>query len=151
MNLDENSRLFWFVGIVMAAIAAILILAFCAIGNAIAGDYRASVTRVVDGDTFDAMVEVWPDIIVKSRIRITPIDTPEVKAATQCERDLARRSTIALEALIAAKVVTISTDRKDAFGRMLASVRILDTDIGAKMIAGGYARIWKAGTHGGWC
>ncbi len=120
-------------------------------GIAHAGEYRASVQRVIDGDTFDASVEIWPDITVKSRIRILPMDTPESKAATQCERDLAKRSTIALESLIAAKIVTINTERKDAFGRMLARVRVNGVDVGDKMIADGFARTWKPGTQGGWC
>ena len=41
-------------------------------------EYRCTVTRVVDGDTVDAEIDLGFDIVFKSRIRLFGVDTPEV-------------------------------------------------------------------------
>jgi endonuclease YncB( thermonuclease family) len=40
-------------------------------------EYRCTVTRVVDGDTVDAEIDLGFDIVFKSRIRLFGVDTPE--------------------------------------------------------------------------
>ena len=41
--------------------------------------YRADITRVVDGDTCDVTLHLGFDILYKGRVRLTGIDTPELK------------------------------------------------------------------------
>ena len=40
-------------------------------------EYRCEVTRVVDGDTVDAIIDLGFDVSYKSRVRLYGIDTPE--------------------------------------------------------------------------
>ena len=40
-------------------------------------DYKAKVTRVVDGDTFDCTLDLGFDIYLKQRCRMMGMDTPE--------------------------------------------------------------------------
>ena len=39
--------------------------------------YKAKITRVVDGDTFDAMIDLGFKMIAIKRIRLACVDTPE--------------------------------------------------------------------------
>ena len=43
--------------------------------------YPAEVLRVIDGDTFDARVRVWPGMDITTRVRLRDIDAAEFKAA----------------------------------------------------------------------
>lgn len=47
--------------------------------------YKATVTRVVDGDTFDAVIDVGFDVKVVARIRLNGVDTPEVRGEERAE------------------------------------------------------------------
>src|ERR1700750_1770804 len=40
----------------------------------------ADVLRVIDGDTFEARVHLWPGLYVTTRVRLRGIDAPELKA-----------------------------------------------------------------------
>ena len=40
--------------------------------------YRAELDRVVDGDTFDVLIDLGFYIRIKERIRLEEVDTPEI-------------------------------------------------------------------------
>src|ERR1700680_2374477 len=42
--------------------------------------YSAEVVHVIDGDTFEARVAVWPGIEIKTKVRLRGIDAPELHA-----------------------------------------------------------------------
>ena len=42
-----------------------------------AGPYPAEVVKVKDGDTVRVSAEVWPDLFIRTDVRIVGIDTPE--------------------------------------------------------------------------
>src|SRR5215216_3144877 len=42
--------------------------------------YSAEVLRVIDGDTFEARVRIWPGLDVTTKVRLRNIDAPELKA-----------------------------------------------------------------------
>ncbi|MCP5009166.1 MAG: hypothetical protein GY942_04210, partial [Aestuariibacter sp.] len=52
--------------------------------------YPAQVLKVVDGDTVKVMVEVWPDMFIKTSLRIRGIDTPEAGHKAKCLQELAK-------------------------------------------------------------
>ena len=52
--------------------------------------YRCKVTRVVDGDTVDADIDLGFNMIYKERIRLMGIDTPESRTRNKRERPWAR-------------------------------------------------------------
>ena len=47
----------------------------------IRGTHAAEVLRVIDGDTFEARVHVWPGIDITTRVRLRGIDAPELGGA----------------------------------------------------------------------
>src|SRR5436190_8834991 len=43
--------------------------------------HPVDVIRTIDGDTFEALVHLWPGFDLNTRIRLRGIDAPELKAA----------------------------------------------------------------------
>ncbi|HAP10121.1 MAG TPA: nuclease, partial [Afipia sp.] len=48
--------------------------------------HSVEVVRVVDGDTFEARVHLWPGLEMTTRVRLRGIDAPEMKGA--CAEEL---------------------------------------------------------------
>ena len=97
--------------------------------------------RVADGDTFTA------------KVRISNIDTPEIKGACAYERDLAQRAKAFTGEWLSKGNVVIRQDAKrgtDRYGRMLARVERGGKDLGEALIAAGLARPWR-GKREPWC
>ena len=46
-------------------------------------EYKVKITRVVDGDTVDADIDLGFDIIYRDRIRLMGIDTPESRTSNK--------------------------------------------------------------------
>ena len=52
--------------------------------------YRVNkVTKVVDGDTIDVVIDLGFDIMYKSRVRLFGIDTPESRTRDRLRRNMA--------------------------------------------------------------
>jgi endonuclease YncB( thermonuclease family) len=47
---------------------------------ALRSGHPAEVVRVIDGDTFEARVRIWPGMDVTTRVRLRGIDAPELHA-----------------------------------------------------------------------
>src|SRR5215208_1700589 len=60
------------------------------------GTYAAEVLRVLDGDTFEARVHLWPALDITTKVRLRGIDAPEMKARCREERNLAEAARDAL-------------------------------------------------------
>ena len=70
--------------------------------------YPAEVVRIIDGDTFQARVLVWPGLSVDTKVRLRGIDAPELHARCTDEYAKAQAARAALETMLAAGGVTIS-------------------------------------------
>lgn len=103
--------------------------------------YKAEVIRVVDGDTFEALIDVGFAIKIAASVRIVGIDAPELKGDN---KEAGQEAKEALARLLADRSVRIRTEKPDSFGRALAEVWI-DSKIGGwfsvseHMIRSGYA------------
>jgi micrococcal nuclease len=102
--------------------------------------YKAFVTRVIDGDTFIADVDLGFYLKMccsdKIRFRILGIDAPEMKGKSRAEGEKSKEF---LRGLIEGKEVEILTVKTDSFGRWLASVWINEDEIASIMLREGYA------------
>lgn len=47
------------------------------------GPYKAELVRVVDGDTIDITIELWPGLTQRARIRLEGVNTPEKRTRLQ--------------------------------------------------------------------
>ena len=90
--------------------------------------YPAEVIRVIDGDTFEARVHVWPGLDVSTKVRLRNIDAPELHARCAEELAKAQAARAALETMLAAGGVTVSRVGIDKYGgRVDAVVATRDT------------------------
>jgi len=104
------------------------------------GPYRADIIRVIDGDTVDVELHVYPGQKNSTRLRLAIIDTPELKAKSTCERKLAKEAkefTTKFLTLGSAKVTIFGRGR---YGRPLAKISINGTDLGEELLKEGLAR-----------
>jgi endonuclease YncB( thermonuclease family) len=115
--------------------------------------YPAEVLRVIDGDTFEARVHVWPGLDVTTKVRLRNIDAPELHARCADEAAKAQTARTALEAMLAAGQVTVFRVGIDKYGgRVDALAATHDTpDISAALLSGGFARSYDGGRRGSWC
>lgn len=90
--------------------------------------YNATVTRVVDGDTIDALVDLGFGIYHKQRFRMLGYDAPEThRPKTLAERMAGQAATAALKTLIDHMNVIVETEKTGKYGRYLATVWMEDT------------------------
>ena len=115
--------------------------------------YPAEIIRVIDGDTFEARVRVWPGLDVNTKVRLRNIDAPELHARCAEEHDKAEAARAALQSILAAGGVMISRVGLDKYGgRVDALAATRDTaDVSAALLNGGWARSYDGGRRGKWC
>ena len=103
------------------------------------------VTKVVDGDTIDVIIDLGFDIMFSSRVRLAGIDTPESRTTDKAEKALGLESKEYLKKnLKDAKSIVIKTEKMNSsekYGRILGWLYINDDteSINDKMINDGYA------------
>ena len=121
--------------------------------EAAAGPVPAAVRKVVDGDTLVVRARIWLGQTVETKVRIAGIDAPERRARCGRERDLARRATARLRALLAGGGAVLRDIRHGKYaGRVLARVETpAGVDVGAALIGEGLARPYRGRRRRGWC
>ncbi len=115
--------------------------------------HPARVLRVIDGDTFEARVRIWPGMDVTTRVRLRGIDAPELHARCAAERKGALAARDALARLLAQGGVGVTDVGQDKYGgRVDASVSTGTTpNVSQAMLAGGFARAYHGGRRRSWC
>lgn len=89
--------------------------------------HPVDVVRTIDGDTFEALVHLWPGLDMTTRVR--------------------------LRGLLGEGAVTIYNIGPDKYhGRIVADAATAQTpDVSAAMLASGHARSYHGGHRGSWC
>ncbi len=91
--------------------------------------YKATVIRVVDGDTVDLEIDLGMSVFVKQRIRLAGIDTPETYGVKKDSKEYAAgmKAKNRLKELIEGKEIAVETvkDKKGKYGRYLGDLYIL--------------------------
>jgi len=111
-----------------------------------------SVTKVVDGDTIDADIDLGFDISLTKRIRLAGIDTPESRTTNLKEKALGLESKEWMKKTLAnAKDILIKTELPDStekYGRIIGHLFIngQETSLNNQMIDEGYALAYDGGT-----
>lgn len=122
-------------------------------GGPVPGPVDAAVRRVVDGDTLVIGARIWLGQTVETTVRIAGIDAPERRARCDRERDLARRATERVQALLAGGRAVLRDVRYGKYaGRVLARVATPQgIDVGTALIGEGLARPYRGGRRQSWC
>ena len=91
-------------------------------------EYKVKITRVVDGDTVDAEVDLGFDTFIKDRIRLMGIDTPESRTRNKKEKALGLAAKAYLKELLKKNkgniILRTSKEGKGKFGRILGTLLI---------------------------
>ena len=106
--------------------------------------YRINkVTKIIDGDTIDVILDLGFDILHKSRVRLFGIDTPESRTRNKEEKKRGLISKAFLKDKIKlAKKLTIKTHKGSEtgkFGRILGEVFADGVNLNQIMCNDGYA------------
>jgi micrococcal nuclease len=119
----------------------------------VSGAHAAQVLRVLDGDTFEARVNIWPGVDVTTRVRLRRIDAPEMHARCDDERRGAMAAREALARILSEGGVGVTRVGQDKYGgRVDADVSTARTpDVAEALLARGLARRYDGGRRGSWC
>lgn len=95
-------------------------------------EYKAVVTNVVDGDTFDMDIDLGFNIHIHERVRLLDVDTPEKfgeeKELGLIVKDYATRYLLNKEVTIESEKADVAAET-DSFGRWLVRVNVNGQDI----------------------
>lgn len=92
-------------------------------------EYKAQITRVVDGDTFDAIVDLGFGIFHHIRVRLSGIDTPETyRPKSEAEKKHGLEVSAWAKQMLEKREVTIKTSKTRAsiYGRWEATIVLPD-------------------------
>lgn len=121
---------------VFTGIAAILLLTVAVVELRPGHSQDATVTRVYDGDTIEALVSGRSE-----KIRYIGIDTPEMDDSRPAVLEMARDAARANRELVGGRTVRLELDvrERDRYGRLLAYVWLGDTLVNEWLVREGYA------------
>ena len=101
-------------------------------------EYGCKVTRVVDGDTVDVILDLGFSILHKCRVRLYGIDTPESRTRDKDEKVRGKLAAKFLQDAIdnGKKVVLRSKlkDSKGKYGRVLGEIIVDNINLNVSMI-----------------
>jgi micrococcal nuclease len=106
-------------------------------------NYKAVITRVVDGDTYDATIDLGFRTFTKQRLRLKDIDTPETwRPKTDSERKHGEECTDYVIKLIEGKTVTLTSVKTAVYGRWEAYLTLEDnSDVGTLIVENGFEKL----------
>lgn len=107
-------------------------------------EYRASVVRVIDGDTVDLRVDLGFDASLNMRVRLAGIDAPERGQPGGSEATAWLTQKLPMRADV---VLKTQKYRREKYGRYLAEIYLIgDTlSINEQMIRIGHSRVYDGG------
>jgi endonuclease YncB( thermonuclease family) len=121
--------------------------------GAVRGAYTAEVLRVIDGDTFEARVQVWPGLAITTKVRLRGIDAPELNGRCAEEQRKGEAARAALGAILAEPDLLVFRVSLDKYGgRVLAAAATAQTaDVSQALLSSGAARPYAGGRRESWC
>lgn len=94
-------------------------------------EYRASLDRVVDGDTIDFEVDLGFNVYTKVRVRLKGVDTHETYGVSHDSEEFAlgqKETAFVVGWLEDADNLTIQTEDTGKYGRWIATVERADSE-----------------------
>lgn len=101
--------------------------------------YLARITRVIDGDTVDATVDLGFDISFNIRLRLNGIDTMEIRDRDPEKRAQGLVAKQRMIELVEGQEVIIESHKTDKYGRYLADIYLNEVNINQQLITEGLA------------
>jgi len=111
--------------------------------------------RVIDGDTIEVNVHIWPQLLQKTKLRLIGINTPEKrgKKISDCEKKTGQKATnFTQKWLTNVKSVNVSEIKLGKYaGRVLGKLSKNKQDLGKALIKAGHAKPYDGGKRKPWC
>ena len=106
--------------------------------------YNAEVTRIVDGDTIDVIIDLGFNIWIKERLRLYGLNTPETRTtdAEEKEKGLKAKKYVENQINSNSGMVQIQSFGKGKYGRVLAEVWVGKSNLNEALISNGHAEIY---------
>ena len=103
--------------------------------------YKATLNRIIDGDTIDVNVDLGFDVKIKQRVRLYGINTPEVRTKDLKEKQKGIEATEYLKKILPKEfVIETILNKRGKYGRVLGILWVKDVNINEKMVNEGYAK-----------
>ena len=114
-------------------------------------DY-GKVVKVYDGDTITvaARLPYSASHVYRFHIRLSGIDTPEIKGKSEAEKVIAAKARDALHELVYGKLVIVSNRKTEKYGRILADIWLGNIHVNQWLLDKGYAVKYDGGTKHKW-
>ena len=105
-------------------------------------EYKATIRRVVDGDTVDVTLDLGFDILYNNRIRLLGIDAPESRTRDLEEKALGLAAKDRVKELcpVGSTVILKTTkDDRGKFGRILGEIFVEEQSVNKLLVEEGHA------------
>ena len=107
------------------------------------------VSRIVDGDTVDIVIDLGFSLTKKERVRLAGIDTPECRTRDLEEKQMGLEAKAFLTRRLAdgePSGLKVKTEKDGKYGRMLGTIFVGSQNINEEMVYRGFAWEYDGGT-----
>jgi len=115
------------------------------------GPYSADLVRVIDGDTVEVRVHLWPGLDKTTRLRIDGVDTPETRTKNLCEKALGQKAKTFTREFAKPPITVIGIKDGKYAGRVLGDLLVNGESLRQALIDSGHARAYSGGKRLPWC
>lgn len=119
------------------------------------GPYKAEVLRIIDGDTVELNVRVWPQLTQRIKLRLDGVNTPQKRGrgVSDCEKEAGQKATnFTQKWLPVGEIVTLKQVRLGKYaGRALGQIWKGGASLGDALIKAGHAKPYTGGKREPWC
>jgi micrococcal nuclease len=103
--------------------------------------YKATLNRIIDGDTIDVNIDLGFSVKIKQRVRLYGINTPEVRTKDLNEKKKGLEATEYLRKILPKEfIIETILNKRGKYGRVLGILWVKDVNINEKMVNEGYAK-----------
>lgn len=108
-------------------------------------EYNAICTRVVDGDTIDARVDLGFNVWIECRVRLEGIDAPETRTKNLEEKQAGLKTKAFLQAIMheCGHKFVLKSHGVGKYGRCIGTIYVHGENINQRLLAEGYAERYE--------
>jgi len=116
------------------------------------GPYSAKLIRVVDGDTIEVSVPLWPGLTKTTKLRLSGVNTPETRRASECEKKAGQKAKEFTTQFLEPGNITVTDIKNGKFaGRVLGNIHVNGRSLGQALIFAGLAKPYSGEKRVPWC
>ena len=110
--------------------------------------YPFTLTRVINGDTVEGIVDVGFDLATKQRFRLQGVIAPSLRSKDKNELERAKAAKMWLQARLDKKRIIIQSHKTGKFGKYLATLFVEGSNVNQELLSVGHAAPFGQATGG---